>query len=61
MIDDFILAKGIASKWKPDKKYLRDKYTEYNEMFENGTLLGEKLMAIKEYKNKTNGGRNLEL
>jgi hypothetical protein len=60
MIDDFILAKGIASKWKPDKKYLRDKYTEYNEMFENGTLLGEKLMAFKEYKNKTNGGRNLE-
>lgn len=53
-------ANAIASKWKPDKQYLRKKYNEYFVMYDNNTLVGEKLAAFEQYIEMTNGGRNLE-
>jgi SpoU rRNA methylase family enzyme len=60
MDEDCGTAKGIANKWKPDKKYLRDKYNEYYTRYTNKTLVGEKLSAFEQYIEMTNGGRNLE-
>jgi len=60
MINDCETAKGIASKWKPEKKYLREKYNEYFNKYEKGILKGEKLEAFKQYIEITDGGRNLE-
>ena len=52
-------AKAIASKWKPEKQFAREKYNELFRLYDNNNLSAKQLIAFENHIEETNGGRNL--